>query len=78
MKWLKNLEHLGEYGTVGPCPFCKSNNTHYGYEVTKTGERAYGVVWCSDCNYGMLLCRVRIADIVDWGEPIPNNLILKY
>lgn len=74
-KWIKALIHLGEYGTVGTCPFCKSNNTHYGYEVTKTGERAYGAVWCSDCNHGMYLCRVNMEEVTELGEPIPKGLI---
>lgn len=77
-KWIKPLVHLGEYRKVGLCPYCKSANTHFGYETLKNSEYGFGAVWCSDCNHGMLLCRVRIADIVDWGEPIPNNLILKY
>lgn len=75
MKWLKNLEHLSEYGTVGVCPNCKSNNTHYGYETTKTGKSGYGAVWCSDCNHGMYIDRIDVSKVSNWGEPIPNNLI---
>ena len=75
MKWIDNLIHLAEHGNVGSCPYCKSKNTHYGYTPIKNSGYGYGAVWCSDCNHGMHLCRVSMADVVDLGEPIPPNLI---
>lgn len=75
MKWLDNLTNLSEHGTVGPCPYCKSKNTHHGYESIKNSEYGYGAIWCGDCNHGMYLCRVKMKDVVDMGEPIPKGLI---
>lgn len=74
-KWIDNLLWLNEYGIVGACPYCKSENTHYGYMVANNSDIGWGAVWCADCRHGIHLCRVKITEIQNMGEPIPQDII---
>lgn len=61
-KWLNTLIKLKNHEKV-TCPVCDSKNVDYGFVVSdKKSEYGFGGVWCSDCNNGMLISRVKTTN----------------
>lgn len=62
MKWLNNLKSIATDKKAGPCPYCHSNNTDYGFVVgDKETHIGYGAVWCNDCRRACHISRVLIS-----------------
>ena len=74
MKWLNNLQSIGENKGAGSCPFCNSTKTDYGFVVddSKT-QMGHGAVWCNDCNKGFHISRIKVLDGMQIKD-IPQNI----
>lgn len=76
MKWIQNIEALTTTGTVGACPYCKSNNTDYNATKITSDNMGYLIIWCNNCKHAYVLSRMKITPELKTNQLVPNDLIL--
>ena len=74
MRWNENLKTIATERQSGICPYCKSNNTDYGFLIVdEENQMGYGAVWCNNCHRGFHLSRIRIHKDMPI-KSIPKNI----
>lgn len=62
-----------ENQTVGPCPYCGSENTDCTFEALNSERMGYGVLWCNDCKRAYHISRMIVPEGYK-KKPIPKGL----